>query len=73
MPQQTGCRSSIGDISFEKDGKTETVNGHLNDYPVDALIVVHKGKIVFERYNTMRPQDKHIWFSSSKVAGSTVQ
>ncbi|HFG1911562.1 TPA: hypothetical protein ACGF3T_003400 [Vibrio cholerae] len=63
---------SIGSISFEKDGKTETVNSHLDNYPVDALLVAHKGKIVFERYNTMRPQDKHIWMSSAKVIGSTV-
>lgn len=63
---------AIGKISFQKDGKTETVNGHLDSYPVDAFLVAHKGKIVFERYNTMRPQDKHIWMSSAKVTGSTV-
>ncbi|MCJ0806210.1 serine hydrolase domain-containing protein [Vibrio vulnificus] len=63
---------SIGAIGFEKDGKTETVNSHLDNYPVDAFLVAHKGKIVFERYNTMRPQDKHIWMSSAKVIGSTV-
>jgi len=64
--------TSIGDIAFVKDDKTETVNEHLDDYPVDAFLVVQHGKIVFERYITMRPQDKHIWFSSSKVAGSTI-
>ncbi len=63
---------SIGKITFEKGGKTETVNGHLDDYPVDAFLVVHKGTIVFERYNTMRPIDKHNWFSSGKVIGSTM-
>lgn len=62
----------IGEVAFQKDGKTETVNGHLDSYPVDAFLVAHKGKIVFERYNTMRPQDKHIWMSSAKVTGSTV-
>jgi CubicO group peptidase (beta-lactamase class C family) len=62
----------IGEITFERDTKPETVNGHLDTFPVDAFLVAHQGKIVFERYNTMRPQDKHLWFSSAKVTGSTV-
>ena len=62
----------IGELIFEREGKQETVNGHLDKYPVDAFIVTHQGKIVFERYNTMRPRDKHVWMSSAKVTGSTV-
>lgn len=62
----------IGKVTFEKGGKTETVNEHLDSYPVDAFLVAHKGRIVFERYNTLRPQDKHIWMSCAKVTGSTV-
>jgi len=66
---------AIGDMKFvNKDGQMETVNEHLdpNKYPVDAMMVVHKGKIVFEKYNTMRPCDKHIWMSCGKVTGSTI-
>jgi hypothetical protein len=62
----------IGKVTFEKGGKTETVNEHLDNYPVDAFLVAHQGRIVFERYNTLRPQDKHIWMSCAKVTGSTV-
>ncbi len=35
-------------------------------------MVVQRGKVVFERYNTMRPIDKHNWFSSGKVIGATL-
>lgn len=63
---------SIGRIAFEKGQTSETVDSHLDDYPVDAFLVAHRGEIVFERYNTMRPQDKHIWFSASKQCGSTI-
>ena len=36
---------SIGDIEFKRDGKTETVNGHLDAFPVDAFLVAHRGKM----------------------------
>jgi len=65
--------SSIAGVKFKNaKSETETVESHLKDFPVDALIVVKGGNIVFEHYKTMRPIDKHIWFSSSKVTGSTV-
>ncbi len=63
---------SIGKITFQKGDKTETVDEHLANYPVDGFIVVQKGTIVFERYLTMRPFDKHNWFSSGKVIGATM-
>jgi len=62
----------IGNISYDHGGEQVTVNEHLDKYPVDAFLVTHKGKIVFERYNTMRPKDKHLWMSAAKVTGSTV-
>lgn len=65
--------ASIANVKFKNaKGETETVASHLKNFPVDALIVVKGGNIVFEYYKTMRPIDKHIWFSSSKVVGSTV-
>lgn len=63
---------AIGSIRFRIGDKTETVDEHLANYPVDAFLVVREGRIVFERYITMRPIDKHNWFSSGKIIGSTV-
>ncbi len=47
----------------------------LKDYvrgsPTDAVIVVHKGRIVFEDYPRMQPQEQHLWYSVSKTFVST--
>jgi len=41
--------------------------------PVQGVVVVHKGKVVYERYPGMRPTDNHIWMSSAKtIAGLLV-
>lgn len=65
--------SKIGNISFTlPNGQQETVDQHFNESNMDALLVLHQGNIVFERYKTMRPFDKHNWFSSGKVIASTL-
>ena len=48
-----------------------TVADYVGGSPTDGAIVVHDGRIVFEAYPRMRPQDKHIWFSVSKTFVST--
>ncbi len=37
---------------------------------IQGFVVVHGGKIVFERYPGMRDQDHHMWFSVSKTITS---
>jgi CubicO group peptidase (beta-lactamase class C family) len=48
----------------------------LDDYvtagPVNGIVIVHRGRIVFERYPRMRRQDSHISMSVSKVFTSTL-
>ncbi len=39
---------------------------------LQGIVVVHRGKIVFERYPRMRPDDNHLWMSISKVTCSLV-
>ncbi len=34
---------------------------------VQAIMIAHKGKIVFERYPGMNPNDNHVWNSASKT------
>ncbi len=38
-----------------------------NDPRVDGFIVLHRGEIVYERYVNMRADDRHIYFSISKM------
>lgn len=64
---------SIADIEYRtKDGDWVSVDEHFATRPIDAMIVVKAGEVLYERYRTMRPTDKHMWFSVSKVTGSTV-
>jgi len=64
---------SIGDISYQNpERETLTVNSHFETLPIDALIVVKGGNVLYERYRTMRPDDKHIYFSVSKITGATM-
>lgn len=64
---------AIGDVPYKnRDGKILTVNEHFDTKPIDAMVVVKDGNIIYERYKTMRPNDKHIWYSVSKVTGSTM-
>ena len=64
---------SIGDISYPTPaGERLTVDAHFVTLPIDALIVVNGGDVLYERYRTMRPDDKHIYFSVSKITGATM-
>jgi len=63
----------IGRVAFTRPGQPqETVDQHFDSSHMDSLLVLHKGKVVFERYKTMRPFDKHQWFSCSKVVPGTL-
>ncbi len=35
--------------------------------PVQGLLVVHKGKIIYEKYPGMRKTDNHVWMSNAKI------
>jgi CubicO group peptidase (beta-lactamase class C family) len=60
----------LDDLTFKaKDGSTTP---KLKDYlagpkRVQAMIMAHKGRVVFEAYPGMNPTDMHIWMSASKT------
>ena len=63
----------VGRITFTRPGEQpETVDQHFETSHMDALLVLHRGNVVYERYKTMRPFDKHQWFSCSKVVPGTM-
>lgn len=63
----------IGAIDFEqRDVGKFTVKSFFNQKPLDSMIVIHHGTIVYDDYKTMRPFDKHNWFSTGKVISSTL-
>nr|WP_227981631.1 serine hydrolase domain-containing protein [Agarivorans sp. B2Z047] len=48
-----------------------TFDDFVNEH-MDAAIVVHKGKIVYENYPRMDEDQKHIWWSISKAVVGTL-
>ncbi len=63
----------LGQLTFTRPGMApETVAQHFESSNMDAMLVLHKGNVVYERYKTMRPFDKHQWFSCSKVVPGTL-
>jgi CubicO group peptidase (beta-lactamase class C family) len=64
---------SISEINFTgRDGVERTVSQYFGDMPLDAMIVMQDGKIVYERYKTTTPDTAHITMSSSKVFSSAL-
>lgn len=65
----------IGRVTAETSLGRMTLDELLADprSRVQAFVVVHGGKIIYERYPGMREDDHHLWFSISKtVAGLLV-
>ena len=58
----------IGSVEFQDDkGRTLTVDGWLRETYTDAFVVMHRGRLVFERYlNGARPETPHLLFSVTK-------
>ncbi len=60
----------IDAIGFEVDGRSDTIGGFLQSSYADGMLVLHRGKVVAERYlNGMTPRTPHL---SQSVAKSVV-
>ncbi|MGH8809967.1 MAG: serine hydrolase domain-containing protein [Noviherbaspirillum sp.] len=59
---------TLDDLVFEDDkGRKITLAQWQESTYTDALIVLHKGRVVYERYhNQMRPETPHLLFSVTK-------
>jgi CubicO group peptidase (beta-lactamase class C family) len=49
-----------------------TLDDHVSSGPVSGIVVVFGGQIVFERYPRMRPGDRHLLMSVTKVFTSAI-
>lgn len=58
----------------DASGRTATIDELVADDPgLDGVIVLHRGRIVYEAYPRMRPTDKHLLMSVTKaVVGTAV-
>jgi len=61
-------RGDVADFVVDSDGGSpRTLRDYVDREPLDGLLVVHRGVIVFERYPRMRPDDRHVSFSVTKA------
>lgn len=64
---------SIGEfVVAERDGREVTLDEYIESAPLDGLVILHHGKIVYERYPRMRSSDKHLIFSVTKAFVGTL-
>ena len=61
-------KSEIGALKLKNaDGSEQTLDQFVNNGAVDGCLVVHAGKIVYEKYPTIQPADLHIIMSVTKA------
>ncbi|MFQ5411119.1 MAG: serine hydrolase domain-containing protein [Phycisphaerae bacterium] len=59
---------SIGQFVIENmEGHEATLDEYMESAPLDGFIILHHGRIVYERYPRMRSLDKHLLFSVTKA------
>jgi CubicO group peptidase (beta-lactamase class C family) len=63
-----GAPRNLGGVLFQDDkGRDITVDEWLKQTYTDAIVVMHRGNVVYERYmNQMRPETPHLLFSVTK-------
>src|SRR5437879_9019869 len=70
LPQQ--LRPEIGALKVsDKDEPDQTLDQFVNNGAVDGCIVLHAGKIVYEKYPTIQPNNVHLIFSVTKAFVAT--
>jgi CubicO group peptidase (beta-lactamase class C family) len=57
----------IGKVIVTNTPDSLNLEEYIQRSNLQAIIVVSRGKIVYERYPRMRQEDKHLWFSVSKT------
>ena len=58
-------------VATTKDGEVN-LTSYVTHSTVNAALVLHKGRVVFEAYPNMREKDKHIYMSVSKGFTATL-
>jgi len=59
--------ADLDNVQFEVDGQQIKLSSYLHDTYTDGFIVLHKGKVVYERYfDSFGPRQQHIWASMTK-------
>ena len=68
---ETSCED-IARFEVESTLGTMTLEAYVEAAPVNGVVIAREGSIVFERYPRMRPFDKHLLMSVTKIFVSTI-
>lgn len=65
-------RPEIGALQVaDKDQTPQTLDQFVGNGAVDGCIVLHAGRIVYEKYPTIQPDDRHLIYSVTKAFVAT--
>jgi CubicO group peptidase (beta-lactamase class C family) len=72
MPLETALNPKIADVRFKSDLGDKSLAEFIADPQsrLQGVVVIHSGRIVFEQYPGMRPNDYHVWMSCTKTTSS---
>ena len=65
-------RTDVANFVTKTDRGEMTLDDYVNDSTVNGALVLHRGRIVYESYPHMLPEDKHNYMSVSKGFASTL-
>lgn len=65
-------RPEIAAFVTKTDAGEMPLKDYVGDPRVDGVIVLHEGRVVFERYPRMHRHDKHLYMSVSKTLAATL-
>ncbi len=72
QPLPLDLNHAIDSFQVSLGEKETTLAKYILENPVDGMIVIHHGNIVFESYPRMLPNQRHIYMSVSKPFASTL-
>jgi CubicO group peptidase (beta-lactamase class C family) len=65
-------RNDVANFTTTTDKGKLSLADYVNNSTVNGALVLHHGRIVFEAYPRMRPEDKHLYMSVSKGHAATL-
>ena len=66
------ARQDVANFIARTDGGEVRLDDYVAQPTVDAMIVLHQGRVIYEVYPRMAPHDKHLYMSVSKPFASTL-
>jgi CubicO group peptidase (beta-lactamase class C family) len=64
---ETAFRRDVAQFQIESQEGRMTLDLYVQTAPVNGMLILHHGHIVYETYPRMRPFDKHLYMSVSKT------